>query len=77
MILDQNPRTFPYHDADWQAAAKHYGIKHIYDTLAANAADPAAKERISVECFAVSPLVPLNTNIYLQEAKGLARVIKS
>ena len=23
MILDQNPRTFPYHDSDWQAAAKH------------------------------------------------------
>ena len=52
--------------------SKHYCIAHIYDTLAANAADPAAKERITVECFAISPLVPLNTNIYLQEAKGLA-----
>ena len=70
---DSRPEpTFPYHDADWQAAAKHYAIAHIYDTLAANAADAEAKARITVECFAVSPLVPLNTNIYLQEAKGLA-----
>ena len=72
MILDQNKRTFPYHDEDWQEAAKHFGIKHFYDTLTANVADAQAKARISVECFAVSPIIPLNTNVYMQEAKGLA-----
>ena len=72
MILDQNPRTYPYHDSDWQEAAKFYGVKHIKDVLVGNAADAAAAARISVDCFAVSPCVPLNTNVYLQEAKGLA-----
>ena len=69
MILDQNPRTYPYHDTDWQEAAKHYGVQHIYNTLTAHIADDAAKQRVTVECFAVTPL---NTNLYLQEAKGLA-----
>ena len=29
MVLDQNRRTYPYHDPDWQAAAKFYAVKHV------------------------------------------------
>ena len=44
-------------------------LTHIFDTLTADIADDAAKKRVTVECFAVTPL---STNLYLQEAKGLA-----
>ena len=34
-------------------------MKHIYDTLTAGIADDAAKQRVTVECFAVTPLTLL------------------
>ena len=71
MILDQNRRTYPYHDPEWQAAAKFYAVKHMTDVLHAPMADDSAKARVTVDCFAVSPIIPLSTNLYMQEAKGL------
>ena len=70
MVLDQNRRTYPYHDPDWQAAAKFYAVKHVTDVLHAPL-EAAAKERVTVDCFAVSPIRPLSTNLFMQEAKGL------
>jgi hypothetical protein len=71
VILASNPRTYPYHDPDWQAAAKHYAVAHILGSLTTGITDEALKSRCIINCFAVSPIVPLNTNVFQQPAKGL------
>lgn len=71
MIMDQNPRTFPYHDPDWQAAAKFYAHQHLSGAIMGGL-DEDQKKRVIINIFSVSPMVPLNTNAFAQPAKGLA-----
>lgn len=73
MVLDQNVRTYDYLDASprgWQEAAAHFSLAHLRESLAAGLSSSDAT-RLNLEVYAVSPIVPLSTQMYVQAAKGL------
>ena len=58
--LDQQVKSWPYQDPEWQAASDHYMRHYLRDTLTVGL-DVAAAGRVTVDLFATQPMVPLNS----------------
>jgi hypothetical protein len=66
--LNQNVKSWPYQDQDWQAASNHYMLQYITVALKHGAPENAT---ITVEHFATQAMLPLNSLTERQTAFGV------
>ena len=66
--LNQNVKSWPYQDQDWQAASNHYMQQYITVALKHGAPENAT---ITVEHFATQAMLPLNSLTERQTAFGV------
>ena len=70
--LNQNVKSWPYQDQDWQAASNHYMLQYLiqYITVALKHGAPETAT-ITVEHFATQAMLPLNSLTERQTAFGV------
>ena len=69
-ILDQQTKSWPYHDPEWQAASNTYMHHYLSGALTADL-DAAAAAGVTVRPFATQAMVPFNSLTEEQSARGV------